>query len=194
ITANPNWEEIQSALLPGQTASDHPDIVAQVFEQKKKALLKEIMNGLFGNCVAMVHTIEFQKRSLSHIHVLIFLYFLDKIHDANHVDTIVSAKIPDCKIPDHNIHPVLYDVVTTVMMCGPCGDHFPNACCVVNGRCSKQYPKPFNSETLYGEDGYPRYARPEDGPTFTKAGFTYDNIWVVPYNPYLSARYVKISY
>ncbi|KXN90268.1 hypothetical protein AN958_04576 [Leucoagaricus sp. SymC.cos] len=170
MTANPNQEEIQSALLPGQTASDCPDIVAQVFEQKKKALLKEIMNGLFGNCVAMVHTIEFQKRGLPHIHVLIFLYSLDKIRDANYIDIIVSAKIPGC-----NIHSVLYDVVTTVMMHGPCGDRFPNACCMVNGRCSKQYPKPFNSETLYGEDAYSRYARPEDGPTFTKAGFTYDN-------------------
>jgi hypothetical protein len=32
-----------------------------VFEEKKKALLKEIKNGLFGNVVATVHTIEFQK-------------------------------------------------------------------------------------------------------------------------------------
>ncbi|KXN86259.1 hypothetical protein AN958_10312, partial [Leucoagaricus sp. SymC.cos] len=189
MTANPNWEEIQSALLPGQTASDRPDIVARVFEQKKKALLKEIMNGLFGKCVAKVDTNEFQKRGLPHIHILIFFHSLDKIRDANHVDTIVSAKIPD-----RILHPVLYDVVTTVMMHGPCGDRFPNARCMVNGRCSKQYPKPFNPETLYGEDGYPRYARPENGPTFTKAGFTYDNRWVVPYNPYLSARYVNISY
>jgi hypothetical protein len=48
MTANPNWPEIQDALLeeelpePGsnacrrkQTASDRPDIVARVFEQKK---------------------------------------------------------------------------------------------------------------------------------------------------------------
>ncbi|KXN86537.1 hypothetical protein AN958_09947 [Leucoagaricus sp. SymC.cos] len=189
MTANPNWEEIQSALLPGQTASDHLDIVAQVFEQKKKALLKEIMNGLFGNCVAKVDTNEFQKRGLPHIHILIFFHSLDKICDANHVDTTVSAKIPN-----HNTHPILYDVVTTVMMHGPCGDHFPNAHCMVNGRYSNQYPKPFNPETLYGEDGYPRYGRLENGPIFTKAGFTYDNRWVVSYNLYLSARYVNISY
>ncbi|KXN92370.1 hypothetical protein AN958_08386 [Leucoagaricus sp. SymC.cos] len=52
MTANLNWEEIQSALLSGQTASDCPDIIAQVFEQRKKALVKEIMNGLFGNLSA----------------------------------------------------------------------------------------------------------------------------------------------
>ncbi|KXN81926.1 hypothetical protein AN958_03406 [Leucoagaricus sp. SymC.cos] len=123
MTANPNWEEIQSALLPGQTASDHPDIVARVFEQKKKALLKEIINSLFGNCVAKVDTNKFQKQGLPHIHIHIFFYSLDKIHDTNYVDIIVLAKISDC-----NIYPVLYDVVTTVMMYGLCGDHFPNAC------------------------------------------------------------------
>jgi len=69
MTANPNWPEIKEQLLkddavPGrpqkrQEASDQPDIVARVFEEKKKALLKEIKNGLFGNVVATVHTIEF---------------------------------------------------------------------------------------------------------------------------------------
>ncbi|KXN84184.1 hypothetical protein AN958_12896 [Leucoagaricus sp. SymC.cos] len=183
MTANPNWEEIQSALMPRQTASDHPDIV------KKKALVKEIMNSLFGNCIARVDTNEFQKKGLLHTHILIFFYSLDKICNANHVDTIVSAKISD-----HNIYPILYDVVTTVIMHGPYSDHFPNAHCMVNSRYSKQYPKPFNSEMLYGENGYPRYARPENGPTFTKAGFIYDNRWVVSYNLYLSAKYINISY
>ena len=30
LTCNPQWEEIQSRLLPGQTAFDRPDIVCQV--------------------------------------------------------------------------------------------------------------------------------------------------------------------
>ena len=55
MTANPNWPEIQDALLQEelpdpnfnahrrkQTAYDRPDIVACVFEQKKNALLKDI--------------------------------------------------------------------------------------------------------------------------------------------------------
>lgn len=37
VTANPNWKEIQDQLLDGQTTSDRPDIVARVFEQKKRA-------------------------------------------------------------------------------------------------------------------------------------------------------------
>jgi len=42
MTANPKWPEILHSLFPGQTTTDCPDIVSQVFEQKKKALLKLI--------------------------------------------------------------------------------------------------------------------------------------------------------
>lgn len=42
VTANPNWKEIQDQLFDGQTASDRPDIVARVFEQKRKAILKDL--------------------------------------------------------------------------------------------------------------------------------------------------------
>ena len=102
MTANPNWPEVQEALLKEplvngkkQTASDQPDIVARVFELKNNALLQDIKYGLFGNCVAHIHTIEFQKRGLPHAHILIFFHHDDKIKDADHVDTIVSAQILD---------------------------------------------------------------------------------------------------
>ena len=74
MTSNPNWPEVNDALLKEptvngvqQTAVERPDIVVCVFEEKKKALLKEIKDGLFGKTAAMVHTIEFQKRGLPHL-------------------------------------------------------------------------------------------------------------------------------
>jgi len=51
MTANPKWPEIIYSLFPRQTATDHPDIVSQIFEQKKKALLKLIDNGFFGTTI-----------------------------------------------------------------------------------------------------------------------------------------------
>ena len=196
MTANPNWPEIQEQLLsevpppPGarhrqrkQKASDRPDIVARVFEMKKNQLLKEIKEGLFGRVPAMVHTIEFQKRGLPHMHLLIFFNEEDKIRDAAHVDRIVSAQLPDPQL-----HPQLYQTVTNCMLHGPCGNHKPNAPCMVNGNCSKHYPKEFAEVTIFGENGYPQYKRPDNRRTIEKNGFTYDNRWVVPYNPYLSAK------
>jgi len=32
MTANPKWPEILHSLFPGQTATDHPNIVSRVFE------------------------------------------------------------------------------------------------------------------------------------------------------------------
>ncbi|KNZ81735.1 hypothetical protein J132_10938 [Termitomyces sp. J132] len=57
--------------------------------------MKEIKEGLFGSCVAYVHTIEFQKRGLPHMHILIFFHCLHRIKDAPDMDSIVSAQIPD---------------------------------------------------------------------------------------------------
>ena len=82
MTANPKWPEILHSLFPGQTATDRPDIVLRIFKQKKKTLLKLIDNGFFGTTIAHIHTIEFQKRGLPHIHLLIFLHSQDRIRDS----------------------------------------------------------------------------------------------------------------
>lgn len=42
VTCNPKWPEIQQNLLPGQTASDRPDLVARVFNLRLRAIMKDI--------------------------------------------------------------------------------------------------------------------------------------------------------
>jgi hypothetical protein len=74
MTCNAHWPEIQCELLPHETAYDCPDLVTCVFQMKKKALLEEIPNhGVLGNVVTHFYTIEFQKRRLPHMHLLLFL-------------------------------------------------------------------------------------------------------------------------
>lgn len=58
-----------------------------------------------------------------------------------------------------------------------------------DGRCTKGYPKPFQSETVMTRDGYPIYARPDNGHVHEVRGVDVDNRWIVPYNPYLSSTY-----
>ena len=74
ITTYSKWPEIVQSLFPRQIATDCSDIVSQAFKQKKKAFLKLIDNGFFGTTVAHIHTIEFQKKGLLYIHLLIFLH------------------------------------------------------------------------------------------------------------------------
>ena len=45
MTCNPNWPEIQDNLLPQQTASDRPDLVARVFDLKLKTLMDYLTKG-----------------------------------------------------------------------------------------------------------------------------------------------------
>ena len=67
MTANPKWEEITRELFPGQASYDRPDIVARVFKLKKEQLIDDIYKKqIFGQAVAYVYVIEFQKRGLPH--------------------------------------------------------------------------------------------------------------------------------
>jgi Helitron helicase-like domain at N-terminus len=74
FTANPAWEEITNVLFDGQAFSDRPNIVARVFRAKFKDLIQNIKNGqIFGECRAIIYTVEYQKRDLPHAHIIVFL-------------------------------------------------------------------------------------------------------------------------
>ena len=96
MTANPKWPEILNALLPGQTPTDRPDLVSHVFHQKKVFLINLIIKKkVFGSTVTQVHTIELQKRSLPHMHLLIWLQREYKFTTPAEVDVIISTEFPD---------------------------------------------------------------------------------------------------
>jgi len=69
FTCNPQWKEIQDALLPHQTPNDRPDLITRVFNMKLKMLIKMIKkDNVFGYCLEFVMTIDFQKRGFPHAH------------------------------------------------------------------------------------------------------------------------------
>ncbi len=75
------------------------------------------------------------------------------------------------------------------MMHGPCGATFPNTPCMEDGKCKKQYPHKFQSETVTNVNGYPIYRRKNTGRTVLVHGIELDNRWVVPHNVYLLTKY-----
>ena len=181
MTCNPNWPEIRENLLPGQQPCDRPDLVAGVFNIKKDELINLITKeDFFGKVTAFVYVVEFQKRGLPHIHMLITLDKNSKKESPKAIDEIISAEIPD-----PTIHPELHDIVMKNMIHGPCGDW-----CKIDGKCSKHYPKTFQEETTLNDNGYPIYRRRNNGITYEKSGgFRVDNINVVPYCPKLLKRF-----
>ena len=151
---------------------DRPDIVTRVFYAKQQALLKKIRDGYYGEVAGFVYTIEYQKCGFPHMHLLIFLEEQDKIRTVEQVDAIISAQLPDS-----NIHLQLYSAISKYMLHGPCSPHR----CIENNVCKKHFPKAFTAQTIIKEDGYPDYARPDNGRTVQKQQNVFDNQHVVPH-------------
>ncbi|PIA58920.1 hypothetical protein AQUCO_00400047v1 [Aquilegia coerulea] len=159
VTANPKWSEIQNELKPGQAALDRPDLVARVFELKRKAIMHEIKNrGLFGRVVAKVTT--------------------------DQVDRIVCAEFPD---PIK--HPALFETIKKCMVHGPCGTRNMESVCMENKVCRSRYPRENVNDTRIDVDGYPIYRRRKTGKSYHVRGHLVDNKDVVPYNPHLSEMF-----
>ena len=166
---------------------DWPEYTARVWEMKLQAILKDIVKKqAFGKVAGYVFTIEWQKRGLPHAHILLILAPEDKLKTPADVDRFISAQLPDDNDP-------LYDYVKRNMMHGPCGHHNPNAPCMRSGVCFRGFPKNFCEVTTLGEDGYPSYARPNNGRHVKVQGphgeVTLDNRYVVPHSPWFGLKY-----
>ena len=156
--------------------------------------------GVLGKVVAHMHVVEFQKRGLPHIHILVILADKDRNITPEMIDSIVVAEIPpECKTgdksSDEESQKTLREIVLKNMIHGPCGTANPNSPCMENGQCTKRYPKEFQKQTTIDPDNnYATYRRraPEDGGlqiVCPKTNTIIDNRWVVPYCPFLSLRF-----
>lgn len=186
VTCNPKWCEITRELKPGQKPNDRPDLINRVFRIKLDELLDDIRNkGVFGRVVGDIYVVEFQKRGLPHAHILVILHHDDKLRTVEDFDKVVCAQLPD---PAEDAQ--LYQTVTTCMVHGPCGAWNAASPCMVDGKCSKNFPKEFQEQTVDTGESYPLYCRPDNGRTFvTSSGINVDNRWVVPYNRWLLCKY-----
>ena len=203
FTCNPNWPDIKNNLCTNETSNDRPDLCARVFHGKLKRLLYKLSTvGIFSAApeqqrgkepLALIYSIEFQKRGLPHAHILIILQKDDKLRNPDDYDAVISAELPASRYVDDRglqVDSELYKSVTSHMVHGPCGAMNRNSPCMVDGACSKKYPRDFAATTTDDQDGYPTYRRRQDGRVHTlRSGIQVDNRWIVPYNPYLCAKY-----
>ena len=169
MTCNGHWPAIQSQLRRGQDYSDLPVVVARVFK-RAVTILEQSLNTMFlnvGQPLYIIHSVEFQKRGLPHVHILVKYN-----HECTHpddIDSVVSAEIPDNAedqelVRGHMIHH------------HPSDDRPPSKYCQrvdEFGRrtCRFGYPQPLHPKTTVDRNGRIHYRRrkPEDQ-------------WVVPHN------------
>ena len=106
----------------------------------------------------MLHAVEFQKRGLPHAHIIAWLARDTAEPTSALIDSFVCAEIPDPQLD-----PLGYALVSEHMMHGLCGLLNDRCPCMKNGSCSKFYPKSFQNETTIDRDGFALYKRPDNG-------------------------------
>ncbi|XP_074377520.1 uncharacterized protein LOC141719035 [Apium graveolens] len=163
MTCNTKWSEINTMMksLPGVDVCDVPDIVSRVFKLKLDHLMHLIKKkNYFGKCIG-----EFQKRGLSHMHMLIWLHPDARPKTVAQKDALVSAEIHD-----KDTDPVGYAAVSNYMIHGPCGVDNTYSPCMVKGKCMRHFPKRFNGNTYIDDCGLPIYLRCNTGRNIKKKG------------------------
>lgn len=153
FTYHPKWIAIESFLHYGQKPQDRHDVIATVIHLKVKKLIDLLTKGsIFSPCRCYMFTVEWQKRGLPHMHVLLWLR--DRIMPTN-IDNVISVEIPN---PEHDS--LLYYIVKTTMIptllrYGPYGNLNRNSPFMLKGSCSKRYPRPLSKDTQTADGGYP---------------------------------------
>jgi len=134
--------------------------------------------------IAVLHTVEFQKRGLPHAHIIIWTSADTSNPTPAMIDKHISAEIPDPKLD-----PLGYVLVAEHMIHGPCGKQNPKCPCMKNNKCSKHFPKTYQDDTSVTSTGFATYKRGQATLFVIKGGCHMDNRWVVPYNMLLLKKY-----
>jgi hypothetical protein len=85
--------------------------------------------------------------------------------------------------------PELLDLITKLMVHGPCGELNMNSPYMENRKCTKGFPKPFSEHTTITKDSYARIQYHDTGQTFLKNIHCLNNRWVSCYSKYLIWKY-----
>nr|GFA56285.1 uncharacterized protein [Tanacetum cinerariifolium] len=137
----PRAQQPTNALTAVQTCDLYHNVCDAVTRgnTNEKGLEKRIaMAGTF----TVIYVIEFQKRGLPHVHILLWLEEYFKCSTPAQIYDIISTEIPS-QAED----PEGYKVVTELMLHDPCGKDAKSAPCNIEEKCSKHFPKTFNEET-----------------------------------------------
>ena len=143
-------------------------------------LFFNIILTLSHNSNTAIHTIEFLKRGLPHVYILVFLRLEFNISSASKIVKIIFAEIPD-----KDKEPWLYEDVSNFMIQGSCGLANPKSPCMKNSKFSNFFSKRFVDYITLDKERYPIYRWWDNGRIIIKNGVPLDNQCVVPYNPHL---------
>uniref|UniRef100_A0A914H4I5 ATP-dependent DNA helicase n=1 Tax=Globodera rostochiensis TaxID=31243 RepID=A0A914H4I5_GLORO len=218
FTMDPDCPELQQLLPLGPDGKRHqwydrPDIVCRLFIDKRDELLDDLTKRMvLGSVIAWFFALEFQMRGLPHIHICLTLDW-ERIRLVGRIQTpedymaeYICAEIPALpsgRSKEAILQRELHKTITTKHI------HTCSAQrCLVDGKCTKHFPKPFSYAFVFSENAFPRYLRRPPAPTEQarlknpeRYGNTFEqktakgkisiknNSFVIPFNPFLSAKF-----
>ncbi|GKC19687.1 DNA helicase [Tanacetum coccineum] len=87
------------AEFPLLTTTDRADIVDRVVEMKIQQFIKFLRDAQpFGKIVAVLYTVEFQKRGLPHCYTLVWVHEEARIHRDEDIDVYISVELPSVNV------------------------------------------------------------------------------------------------
>jgi hypothetical protein len=110
----------------------------------KTLLIDDLRNwNVFGQSLAYIHTVKFQKCGLPHIHLLLTLSSKFCLSTPKQVNRVIKATWPD---PQKE--PCLFNIIKRQMVRSPCGSFNLQSSCMKDRKCTKGFPKAFQPETM----------------------------------------------
>jgi hypothetical protein len=164
---------------------------------KTKQLIEDVKKRhVFDKCENVVWIVKYQKRELSHIHLLIFLRSKNRFLISKRINDIICAKLSNSFL---NRDEVLRYIIQKQMIYESCEiANFFEICmirtAIDNHICFKHYSQSFLKFIVLEKNKYSKYKRRNDERTwivflFEDRIFIFNNRWIVSYNSYLSLRY-----
>ena len=102
VNCNPDWSESKEAAsikfdndsIIEQSPRDRPDLIIRTIKLKLGHIINDIdKKHIFGEVAAYVYTIEFLKRGLPHMYLLLITSPQDRIHSSVDIDFLISPQI-----------------------------------------------------------------------------------------------------
>ena len=191
MNCNTRWPEIEAYLLPGQQASDRPDLSNRVFRMKHKLLTAQLKEDKpLESTAAGVSVIKFQLRGMVHAHITCYFAMKQerKLENPARIYEVIPAKTPteaESVLREHTVKHLIHRPYTLDF----------HARCLCGWKCSKRFPKDFKDKISANESDFHishRRRSPKQGedqvtisdivPEKGKQQIKVKNSWVVPHS------------
>jgi len=194
-TANSHWFKIIAAFKLNQKVENWLNIITWVFHEKIKTLLQNLKTQ-YNQYLDIVWTIEYQKRDLSHIYILLFLHRKNNFLEWVCMNELICAEFSNLNI---DLNESLQRIIKNQLTHDSCDVWNSSASCMKDNSkdsewvCEKKFSKSYQIEIMIQLNDYSLYKRCQNDRIWMKHVNDRDvypnNTWVMSYNSYLTCKY-----